>query len=128
MMLCMHVARYSTIDELQTCIGRSNWPVFINKVKHDYLGIFTVQYIRDKTSTKTTTTVANISDIKKIEWQKSGSHQQTAPNSIAVKKGLFEEIGPKPAILSKKTPYHFSAIACYTLISQPHIKKAIPVM
>lgn len=128
MMLCMHVVRYSTIDELQTWISRSNWPVFISKVKRDYLGIFTVQYIRDKASTKTTTTVSSISDIKKIEWQKSDGHQQIAPNLIAVKKGLFEEIGPKPAILFKKTPYRFPAMACYTLISQPHVKKAIPVM
>ncbi len=65
--LCMHVVRYSTIDELQTWIGRSDWPALISKVEHNYLGIFTVQHIRDEASTKTTTTVVSMLNTKKRE-------------------------------------------------------------
>ncbi len=43
--LCMHLARLSTIDELQTWISRSNWLALISKIEHNYLGIFTVQRI-----------------------------------------------------------------------------------
>ncbi len=65
MMLCIYIARCSTIDKLQTWIGRFNWPILINKVERDYLGIFTVQCIQDKISTKTTTTITSKFDTKK---------------------------------------------------------------
>ena len=48
--LYMYVAGCSTISKLQTWIGRSNRPALISKVEHDHLGVFKVQYIRDKAS------------------------------------------------------------------------------
>ena len=40
--LCMHIARCFIIDELQTWIGRFNWPILINIIERNYLGIFTI--------------------------------------------------------------------------------------
>lgn len=40
--LYIHVAKCSIIDNLQTWIDRSNWPVLNSKVEHDYLGILTL--------------------------------------------------------------------------------------
>ncbi len=65
--LYMHIAKCSIIDELQTWIGRSDWPALISKVERDHLGIFTVQCIRDEASIKTTTTVTSMLDTKKRE-------------------------------------------------------------
>ena len=75
MTLCMYVARCSTIDKLQTWIGRSDWPTLISKVERDYFRIFTLQRIRDEAFIKTNTTIASILKTKKREWLESGGHQ-----------------------------------------------------
>lgn len=75
MMLYMHVISCSTIDNLQTWVGRSNWLALINKIKYDYLKIFTIQHIRNETSTKTTTTIATMLGMEKKKWLELNDHQ-----------------------------------------------------
>ena len=65
--LYMYIARYSTINELSTWIGKSEWSALISKVEYDHLGIFTVQCIRDETSIKTTTAIVSMLNTKKRE-------------------------------------------------------------
>lgn len=100
--LCMHIAGYSTIDELQTWIGKSDWPALIGKVECDYLGIFTLQCIQDEVSIKTNITVVSMLETKKREWLKSDGHQQVKPNWIVVEKGFFLEISTKTRNIIQK--------------------------
>lgn len=62
----MCIVSYSTINNLQTWIDRSNLPPFISKAKCKYLRILKIHDIRDKISCKTATMVAIILNTKKI--------------------------------------------------------------
>lgn len=63
--LCMRIADYSTINNLQPSIGRSNWLVLISKAEHEHLDVFKVHDDRDKASRKTAIIVAVMLDAKK---------------------------------------------------------------
>lgn len=94
--LYMYIAGCSTISKLQTWIGRFNWPTLISKVEHNHLGVFKVQYIRDKASWTPFSTVTNMLDAKKREWLESGDGQwRQEPNWTAVEKRLLAETAPK---------------------------------
>ena len=72
--LFMHEVGCFIIDELQTWIDRCDWPALIIKVERDHLGIFILQYIQNKASIKTNTTVTSMLETKKRKWLESGDH------------------------------------------------------
>lgn len=90
-MLCMHLAGYSTIKSFHTQIERSNWSSFIRNVKHCCLGFTKVRSIQDKTSTRTNTTVAAALRVKKEQWANL-KDQLSESNQIKVEKDLLLRI------------------------------------
>ncbi len=106
--LCMCVAGWSTINNLQTWIRRFDWPAFISKVECNHLEVFKVHDIRDKASQKTVTMVANIINAKKRVWLETGDgRRRREPYWAVVKKRLVAETAPKNRDIIRKNTLLF---------------------
>lgn len=67
--LCIYIADYQIINSFQSWINKSNWPIFISKVEHNYLYIFKVDLIQKMTNEQIKAIIATTFAAKKEEWE-----------------------------------------------------------
>lgn len=77
--LCMYIVDYQTINFFQFWSRKYNWPTLINKVEHNYLGIFKVDSIWKVNNVRIKVIVAITLVVKKENWE-SLQEQPSEPN------------------------------------------------
>lgn len=94
MTLCIYVAGCQIINTFQELLGSSNWPIFIAKVKAEYLEIFKVLSICIKASKQTKNAVVVALAEKKAKWASTISLPPEL-NWVAIEKQLVLNLSRK---------------------------------